>query len=219
MSSILNALRKVLSVYTKMPQLTQIILACALVAFAFNAGQCNGDSKLNKFRAEFEILQTEAKNTKQFADSAKAEVSRLTDEAKSKDSVITKLTLVVDIDAKKRQQLKGSLNVLEDSLKSAKDTAQIVQIQEGIIGNLKEQVSSAETTIGQQKEIISAQQFKITKLDSAVMLANRRGDSLQVVVDKIIAMPKPPRQWISPKTAGIIAFVAGVVVGDQIARR
>jgi uncharacterized coiled-coil protein SlyX len=140
-------------------------------------------------------------------------------DARAKDAEIARLSLTIDFDVKKRQLLKGSLGRLEDSLKTIKDTVQIVQIQEGIIFNLKEQVSSAEKTITEQTQIISAQQFKITKLDSAVMLATQRGDSLQKTVNKLINMPKPPRQLISPKTAGMIMFVAGVVAGDQLARR
>ena len=80
-------------------------------------------------------------------------------------------------------------------------------------------MSNAESVIGQQKEIITAQQFKISKLDSAVAIATQRGDSLQVVVNKLIDMPKPPRQWISKKTAGLISFAAGVIIGDRLAGR
>jgi len=216
---LLNAFRDVLSIYVKMPQLTQIVLAVALGIFAFNAGQCDSDSKINQFRADFAMLQKQATATKQFADSASNEVTRLTEESKSKDATITRLSLTIEIGNKKREQLKGTLIVMEDSLRVTTDTAQIVNIQEGIIYNLKEQVVTAENTIAQQKEIINTQNVKITKLDSAVALAMQRGDSLQIVVDKLINMPKPPRQWISKKTAGMISFAAGVIIGDQLARR
>lgn len=132
---IIGESRKLLTAFGKMPQLTQLIVACMLVAVSFNLGQCNGDSKLNKFRAEFATLQKEAKVTKQFADSAKSQVTQLTLEAHSKDSVITRLSLSVELGNKKRDVLKGTLNKLEDSLKVTTDTAQIIGIQEGIIDN------------------------------------------------------------------------------------
>jgi septal ring factor EnvC (AmiA/AmiB activator) len=219
MEKIINATRLLIKDFAKMPQPTQLLVACVLVVAAFSFGQCNSDSKLNQFREQFAKLQKEANVTKQFADSTNQTVIRLTTESKQKDKQIESLTVTIEVTNKQRSILKGSLSKLEDSLHVVKDTAQIVAIQEGIIYNLKEQVTNAEAVIGQQKEIISAQQFKITKLDSAVALATQRGDSLQTIVNKVITMPKPPRQWISKKTAGMIAFATGVIVGDQLARR
>jgi len=202
-----------------MPQVTQLVVAGALVFIAFNMGQCNSDSQLNKFKAEFSVLQKEATDTKEFADSVKLDVNRLTGESKKKDSVITRLAITIDFTNKQRAQLKGNLTKLEDSLRTVKDTAELVAIQNGMIYNLHEQVSSAESVIEKQKDIITNQQFKITKLDSAVALAAQRGDSLQTVVTKLANMPKPPRQWISAKTAGMISFAAGIIIGDQLGRR
>lgn len=219
MDKILDAFRRLIKDFAKMPQPSQLIVAVVLVFLAFSFGQCNSESKINQFRSEFATLQKEAKSAKQFADKANADVVRLVAESTQKDSLITRLTVTVEISNKQRIQLKGSLSKLEDSLSVTKDTTQIVAIQEGIIFNLKEQVAEAESTIRQQDEIINAQRFKITKLDSAVALATLRGDSLQTVVNKLIDMPKPPRQWISKKTAGMISFAAGVIIGDQLARR
>ena len=216
---IIEATRKLLKEFVKLSQLSQIVVAVALTIFAFSMGQCESDSKLNKFRAEFSMLQEQAEKTKQFADSAKTEVVRLSNESKQKDATITKLSLKVELGNQSRERLRGELSVLEDSLESAMDTAQVVQIQEGIIYNLKDQLETAECTITTQREIITAQQFKITKLDSAIALTTQRGDSLQNVVNNLINMPKPPRQCISKKTAGIVAFTAGVIVGDKLARR
>ena len=219
MEKVIDAFRKLIKDFAKMPQPTQLILACVLVVAAFSFGQCNSDSKLNQFRQEFTKLQKEAETVKQFADSTNDIVIRLTAESQQKDKQIASLTVTVDVTNKQRSILKGSLSKLEDSLEVTKDTAQIVSIQEGIIYNLKEQVSNAESVIGQQKEIITAQQFKISKLDSAVAIATHRGDSLQTVVNKLIDMPKPPRQWISKKTAGLVSFAAGVIIGDRLAGR
>lgn len=219
MELVIEALRKLIKDFSKMPQITQLIVGGILVFAAFNMGQCNSESQLNKFRAEFSILQKEASATKEFADSVKSDVIRLTDESKKKDSLITRLSFTIDFTNKQRSQLKGNLIKLEDSLKVVKDTVELIAIQEGIIYNLKDQVSNAESVIEQQKNVISNQQFKITKLDSAVALATQRGDSLQAVVTKLVNMPKPPRQWIGTKTAGMISFAAGVIIGDRLARR
>jgi len=218
MDKIINAARRLLVDFGKMPQVSQYIVAVVLVLFAFNAGQCNSESKLANFRQQFVALQNEAKVTKQFADSANAEVDRLMTESKSKDERIAKLSLTVSFNKEKGKSLKTSLVSLEANL-AMTPAPDSISIQRDIIGNLKEQVVLAEETIVKQQEIITEQQFKITKLDSAVALATVRGDSLQTVVTKLINLPKPPRPWISKKTAGMIAFVTGVVVGDQLARR
>lgn len=219
MEKVIDAFRKLVKDFAKMPQLTQLIVACVLVVAAFSFGQCNSDSKLNQFREQFAKLQKEAETTKQFADSANNVVIRLTTESQQKDKQIASLTVTIDVSNKQRSILRGNLSRLEDSLEVTKDTVQIVSIQQGIIYNLKEQVSNAESVIEDQKQVIESQRFKITKLDSAVALATQRGDSLQVVVNKLIDMPKPPRQWISAKTAGMISFAAGVIIGDRLARR
>lgn len=219
MEKVIDAFRKLVKDFAKMPQLTQLIVACVLVVTAFSFGQCNSDSKLNQFREQFAKLQKEAETTKQFADSANNVVIRLTTESQQKDKQIASLTVTIDVSNKQRSILRGNLSRLEDSLEVTKDTVQIVSIQQGIIYNLKEQVSNAESVIEDQKQVIESQRFKITKLDSAVALATQRGDSLQVVVNKLIDMPKPPRQWISAKTAGMISFAAGVIIGDRLARR
>lgn len=219
MEKVIDAFRKLVKDFAKMPQLTQLIVACVLVVAAFSFGQCNSDSKLNQFREQFAKLQKEAETTKQFADSANNVVIRLTTESQQKDKQIASLTVTIDVSNKQRSILRGNLSRLEDSLEVTKDTVQIVSIQQGIIYNLKEQVSNAESVIEDQKQVIESQRFKITKLDSAVALATQRGDSLQVVVNKLIDMPKPPRQWIGAKTAGMISFAAGVIIGDRLARR
>lgn len=218
MDKTIDALRRLLKDFAKMPQPSQLIVAGVLVVAAFNFGQCDSESKINKFRAEYVALQKEARVATQFADKAKADVSRLVAESNQKDSTINKLSINIEISARQRTQLKGSLSRLEDSLMVAKDTAQIVTIQEGIIFNLKEQLTVADKTIEDQKQIINSQKYKITKLDSAVALATQRGDSLQTVINKFIKLEPPPRQWISKKTAGIIAFAAGVYVGHQVSR-
>lgn len=217
MEKVIDAFRKLVKDFAKMPQLTQLIVACVLVVAAFSFGQCNSDSKLNQFREQFAKLQKEAETTKQFADSANNVVIRLTTESQQKDKQIASLTVTIDVSNKQRSILRGNLSRLEDSLEVTKDTAQIVSIQQGIIYNLKEQVSNAESVIEDQKQVIESQRFKITKLDSAVALATKRGDSLQVVVKKLIDMPKPPRQWISKKTVGLISFATGVIIGDRLA--
>lgn len=195
-----------------------VLGAAAFVAFAF--GECNNHDKLVQFQIKYEQLQKEAATTIKVADSLKTKVAVLTTEANNKDTVITRLTVSLQTQKLQRQKLVGNLEVLEDNLKFAKDTAELVQVQQGIIYNLKEQLVEADKTTQTQNEIIQNQQYKIVKLNEALELSNIRGDRLQESLDKFnnLKMPTPKKPFISKKTAGIIAFVGGVVVGNTLAK-
>lgn len=191
-----------------------VLGAAAFIAFAF--GECNNHDKLVQFQIKYEQLQKEVK----IADSLKTKVAVLTSEANNKDTVIKRLTVSLQTQKLQRQKLVGNLEVLEDNLKFAKDTAELVQVQQGIIYNLKEQLTEADKINETQSEVIQNQQYKIVKLNEALELSNIRGDRLQESLDKFnnLKMPTPKKPFISKKTAGIIAFVGGVVVGNTLAK-
>lgn len=219
MGKLLDALIKFGKQFGKLSNVSQFAVLVALTFVAFNMGECGSDARLNKFRLEFATLKQQADSASMFANIAKKDVDRLTKEVKKKDSTITKLTISIEFTNKERQKLNGTYAELEHKLQTVKDTVEIVQTQLEMIGNLKQQVAHADTIIKTQVQIIKDQQFKITKLDSATAIATQRGDSLYRVVENLRKMPSPPKQWISPRTAGMIAFVTGVVAGDYLARR
>lgn len=207
--------------FQSLSQVGQYAVVIGLVFIAFNFGSCDGNKKIKEFVIKYEQLQSEAQSAKLFADSAKTTISSLTSQANAKDETIKKLTISVEFRDKERQKLKNNLSSLEEKLVAAKDTAEMMQIQEGIIFNLKDQLITADSTNSDLRKTIELQKYKITKLDSALVLANIRGDRLQIVVDSLVKLPspKPPRQWISKKTLGAVAFVGGVLAGDYLARR
>lgn len=207
--------------FQSLSQVGQFAVIIGLVFLAFSFGSCDSDKKIKDFTIKYEQLQTEATSAKLFADSAKTKIASLTSDVKSKDEAIKKLTISVEFREKERSLLRNKLSLLDDQLESATDTAQIVQIQEGIIYNLKEQLTVADSTSSDLRKLLDLERYKVSKLDSAVALANARGDRLQVVVDSLIKLPapKPSRTWISKKTIGTMAFIGGVLVGDHLARR
>jgi len=207
--------------FQSLTQIGQIAVVVILIAFAFNFGSCEGDRKIKEFAIKYEQLQTEATSAKMFADSAKNKIESLSNDVNSKNEVIKKLTFSVELRETQRNELKRDLVDLEKDLVVAKDTAELVVVQEHIIDNLKTQLNVADSTNSDLKKLLQLERYKVTKLDSAVTLANARGDRLQTVVDSLVKLPPPkaPRNWISKKTIGIAAFAGGVFVGDYLARR
>lgn len=195
-----------------------VIGAAAFIAFSF--GECNNHDKLVKFQLQYEQLQKEAANTTKVADSLKTKVAALTTEATNKDTVIKRLIISVQTQKLQREKLIGSLQVLEGNLQVAKDTAEIVQVQQGIIYNLKEQLAESDKTIQDQNKIIQNQQYQLVKINEALVLSNARGDKLQESLDKfvVLKMPTPKKPFISKKIAGAIAFIGGIYVGNQLAK-
>jgi hypothetical protein len=207
--------------FQSLSQIGQVAVVIALIAIAFNFGSCEGDKKIKQFVVKYEQLQTEAVSAKLFADSAKNKIASLSNDVNSKNEVIKKLTFSVELRETQRNELRRDLVDLEKDLVVAKDTAELVVVQGHIIDNLKSQLNVADSTMTDLKKLLQLERYKVSKLDSAVALANARGDRLQTVVDSLIKLPAPkaPRNWISKKTIGIVAFAGGVFVGDYLARR
>jgi len=197
--------------FQSLTQIGQIAVVVILIAFAFNFGSCEGDRKIKEFAIKYEQLQTEATSAKMFADSAKNKIESLSNDVNSKNEVIKKLTFSVELRETQRNELKRDLVDLEKDLVVAKDTAELVVVQEHIIDNLKTQLNVADSTNSDLKKLLQLERYKVTKL----------GDRLQTVVDSLVKLPPPkaPRNWISKKTIGIAAFAGGVFVGDYLARR
>ena len=212
-------LRKLLESFAKISFRSQTLIAGMLVFAAFNFGQCDGDSKVNDFRQKYVTLQKEATAAQKFSDSAKIVVAQLTTEAREKDTLITRLKVTVDVTNKQRATLRQNLSNLENSLEHVTDVAQRADIQQGIIYNLKEQVTEAEGVITHQKTVIDLQDQKILKLDQALALATERGNRFEEVNKQLIDLKPPPRVWLNKKVVGATAFVAGVMIGNKIAQR
>lgn len=212
-------LRKLLESFARISFRTQTLIAAMLVVGAFSFGQCDGDAKVNDFRKKYVALQASAVAAQKFSDSAKTQVAQLVRESKQKDDSIIRLKVTVDVANKQRSTLRNNLGTLEDRLEHVTDIAERSEIQQGIIYNLKEQVTEAENVITQQKTIIDQQDVKILKLDQALALATERADRFEDVNKQLVNLKPPPRVWLNKKVLGATAFVAGVVVGNKIAQR
>lgn len=206
--------------YEKLGIVGKLAVGVGIALILVTFGDCNNHDKLVQFQIKYEQLQKEAESTKKYADSIKTKIAILTNEAKNKDTVITRLTVSIQSQKAKQQKLSGNLEILEENLKNARDTAEIVEVQKGIIYNLNEQVKTSDEIIMKQTEVITNQQYKILKLDEALVLANARGDRLQESIDKFttLKMPTPKQPLIGKKTAGVIAFIGGVYVGNKVLR-
>lgn len=202
----------------KIPGKLAIVGAASFIMFSF--GECNNYDKIKEFETKYKQLQVEAESTKKIAEEEKTKVSILTTEVRNRDTTIKRLTISIEVSQKQKEKLKGGYEVLAENLKQATDTAEMFHIQEGMIANLNEQVKEAESIISQKSEIIQNQQYQISKLDEALIIANTRGDRLQTQLDKFTAlkMPTPKKPLISRKVAGAIAFIGGVYMGNTLAK-
>lgn len=218
---LLDTFAKIGSIASSFSSVIKYILIAVIVIFAFDAGTCEGDKKVQEFKEKYEILQTEANEVKIFAESAQKKIIELTDDARSKDDSITALSAKVKSRDKQRDGLKEDLKDLEEELSEAKDAQEEVQVLDHIVSNLKTQLNVADSTNNDLQKLLQLERYKVTKLDSAVAAATVRGDRLQDVVDSLIKLPPPktPKTWISKKTIGVIGFAGGVILGDYLARR
>lgn len=216
---VIEALIRLMKEFAKLTFRTQTLVVVVLIFVSFNFGQCDGDAKVNDFRQKYVALQANAVAAQKFSDSAKTQVAQLVRESKQKDDSIIRLKVTVDVANKQRSTLRNNLGAMEDRLEHVTDIAERSEIQQGIIYNLKEQVTEAEEVITQQKTIIDQQDVKILKLDQALALATERADRFEDVNKQLIDLKPPPRIWLNKKVLGTTAFIAGVVVGNKIAQR
>lgn len=212
---IINAIIRFLKEFAKVPKFSQVLFTIMLVSVSFTAGQCRSEKSLQEFRKQFVAVQADAKSAKAYAEKTKVQVNKLLDEVNEKDQTINKLNVAINVSNQKRATLKTNLVALEKSLDIAKDTAEIVQVQQGIIYNLTEQLTEAENIMVKQQEVNTTQRTQILGLQTAVALSMKRGDSLQTVVDRVIVIKPPTTSKTNKILIGALGFVAGVWVGNQ----
>jgi uncharacterized coiled-coil protein SlyX len=220
-NNILNSVIKFGSSFSKLSWIGRLAVLGGLIYVAFMFGNCNRQSEIDKFLVEYKEYQTQAKNAVTYGDSLKAEIRQLEDSVATKNSLIKEFNVSITFSEQKRKALNTKLHTLEERLevaKSEKNDTLIIATQDTIIGNLKSQLTEADSVIGKQKQVIELKDSQIVLLTSALELSKTRGDSLTTILNNIPKAPQTKPKFMgitlpSRKATAIAAFTLGVVAG------
>lgn len=149
-------------------------------------------------------FKKQAEHASVYADFLKSQVEVQQNIARAAESRATFAELQV-------RKSKNTTNVLRQELDSLKETVtDSTEMARLIIPKQDSIINQQEVTIGKQDVQIVFLNTALQAKDSALVLSNLRGDSLQTVVDNIPEPPKPPKL---PTITRKQAFIGGTVVG------
>jgi hypothetical protein len=225
LASLLNFGKK-FTALTSMSRLA--IVGGAIFIISFMWGKSDGNSKLEKFNAEYSEFKNNAQKTATFADSLKNEVQKLQEKNVQKDNIVKKLSISIANRSTQQDQLKVKLVKLEDHTNLLNeliiDTSLVIIYKDSVIDNLKNQVIIADSTIVDQSSIIAQKNSQTVLLQRAATLSSTRADSLQHILRTLPnPVPNPNKMFgFIPKPSrtvvGVTAFVLGVVAGAELKR-
>lgn len=153
------------------------------------------------------VFKEQAENAARYADSLKVQVVTLDNVAK----VAQSRAAVAESQVRKS---KNTTNILRQELDSLKETVtDSVEMARLIIPKQDSIITQQEVTISRQDVQIVFLNTALEAKDSALVISNLRGDSLQTVVDNI---PEPPKPSPLPTISRKQAFVGGVIVGVML---
>lgn len=217
---------KTTQVFKALPQNAQLAIMGALVFLAFVMGNCKGKDKMDQYISEYKQFRENAQNTTRYADSLQNEILELADSAKKKDVIIQQLNVSISSKEKQKQQNKTQLVSLEQNLQKAKvDTNHqvVIATQDTIIDNLKTQLTTTEQIVTDQKQVIGNKDEQLKLINTSLLFATQRGDSLQAMLKQLPPPPKNPNKFLgiplpSRKTSLAVGLLTGVVVGVAVTR-
>jgi hypothetical protein len=204
------------------------VVGVVVFLISYTLGKSNSNDEFTEFRAEYEEYQKTAENAVKYSDSLKTKVTELINENGKKDSTIKTLTISISFRNKERAQLRNSLASLENRMESPEllaDTAELLAVKDSAISNLKQQVSTADSVIGQQESVVKLQDEKIVNLNTALVLSEMRADSLTKIINALPATPKNPNKFLfgllpkpSRTVIAVVSFAGGALVASQLRR-
>ncbi len=204
------------------------VVGVVVFLISYTLGKSNSNDEFTEFRAQYEEYQKTAENAVKYSDSLKTKVTELVNENGKKDSTIKTLTISISFRNKERAQLRNSLASLENRMESPEllaDTAELLAVKDSAISNLKQQVSTADSVIGQQESVVKLQDEKIVNLNTALVLSEMRADSLTKIINALPATPKNPNKFffgLLPKPSrtmiAVVSFAGGALVASQLRR-
>ncbi len=116
-----------------------------------------------------------------------------------------------DVAALQARKSKNATNVLLQELDSLKETVtDSIEMARLIIPKQDSVITQQQVTITKQDTQIVFLNTTLEEINAALLLSNKRGDSLQTVVSNI---PEPPKPSKLPTISRKQAFVGGAIVG------
>ena len=217
---------KTTQAFAGLPQTAQLVIMGVLVFLAFTMGNCKGTDKMDQYITEYKQFKENAQTTTRYADSLQHQILELADSARKKDVIIQQLNVSVSSKEKQKEKSKTQLISLEQNLINAKSdgTHQVViATQDTIIGNLKIQLTTTEEIVTDQKQIIGNKDEQLQLINTGLLFATQRGDSLQAMLKQLPPPPKNPNKFLgiplpSRKTSLAVGVLAGIVVGVAVVR-
>lgn len=194
----------------------------------FFVGKCTELGNVEKITIEFAEYKKEAKKTTQLANTLKYQVDELVLAVEDKENTISSLQNAVTVKTQQKNVLEKSIRALEQTVvltKLTADTAQIVVTQDKLIEELKTQVSTSQEIIDTQETQLEVRKEQILALQQASALAMKRGDELQLTIDKLQTLNVDDGRWFFGKlkkpsrtTSAGIALGVGIVTGALLTR-
>lgn len=194
----------------------------------FFVGKCTELGNVKKITIDFAEYKKEAQKTTKLANQLKYQVDELTLAVEDKENTISSLQAAVTVKTQQKNTLEKSVRVLQEQITIAKvnaDTSHLVATQEKLIDELKTQVTVSQEIINTQEKQLDVRKEQVLALQQASALAMKRGDELQLTVDKLKTLNVDDGRWFFGKlkkpsrtTSAGIALGVGIVTGVLLTR-
>lgn len=203
-----NQLKKLLTWFSnavKTIPLVQVIVASVvtfIAAMAINTSMA--EKREQQYLAEMRAFEEQTKVATEYADSVKKQSlihERNADRATARANAAER---EANRSKKKTDELRGDLDSLRETITDSTEMARIIIPKQDSI------IEQQSVTIETQDRQIVFLNTALTQKDTALMLSNQRGDSLQRVVNNIPVPPKPP---LFPRLTRKTVFIGGVITG------
>jgi len=215
-----------------------LILGVIVFGGAYLAGTMSKKSELEEWRDKYKQYYEEAQTTKKTAEQFKKTSDSLAALALSKDAKIDSLRSKADRLNRDRSNLGRELDGLEGELDklgsviptidSITDTTAAnrirvaIQTRDTIIVTQKKTINLANEEIKSLRTVSDEQKIQLGLLNQSLTVSNKRGDSLQTVVNGLPKTPPKPDRILgfipmpSRTTVAVVSLVAGTYIGTQL---
>ncbi len=186
-------------------KLLVVAIATFTVASLINTGIA--EKREQQYLAEMRVFKEQAEVATRHADSLKKEVEIHDNAARIAKAKADKAARDAQASKNRTSELLGSLDSLKETITDSTEMARIIIPKQDSI------IDQQSITIGKQDIQITFLNTALSSKDTALTLANQRGDSLQRVVNNIPTPPKPPLfPRISRKTVYVLGIATGIVL-------
>lgn len=186
----------------------KLVLVFLIFGVAMYLLDANSQDKMDKYIAEYKTFQAKADSVTKLADSLKVEIVIADNESRAAEGRAQILGRQVNSLKNGTANMIERASELQETLTDTLELArQLLPLKDSIIEQQQETITTQSTQIS---ELESALQSK----DNALRLSLIRGDSLQIVINRIPPAPTNPNRMFGFKLPSRkVSFVVGVAIG------